>query len=260
MAGGLSTIEMIQKEALRYCRDLRINDVRMGSSYNAVELEDGNTGIAYSFMRGTTHINGISMELSSFKGKMVSEILEYLSSSSVYHASLGLATVNAICNREKPGLIFGNILEHLNINESDTVGMVGNFRPILPRILKITGSVYIFEQIQKRQGNILPEQDAYNLLPECDVALISSTSIINHTIDRLLKSASSCRETVLLGASTPLLPSAFWGANVTFLSGILVKESSRVLEVVSKGGGVRAFGEFVVKVNIDMRSFRNYTY
>jgi hypothetical protein len=42
-------------------------------------------------------------------------------------------------------------------------------------------------------------------LPRCQVALLTSTSIINHTLENLLNAAHSCRDVTLLGASTPLV-------------------------------------------------------
>jgi uncharacterized protein (DUF4213/DUF364 family) len=86
-------------------------------------------------------------------------------------------------------------------------------------------------------------------LLESNVALVTSASIINRTVDGLLDAASSCREVALLGASTPLLPQVFAG-RVTLLSGVVVDDSRGVLQVVSEGGGMRQFGPYVRKVAV----------
>ena len=130
--------------------------------------------------------------------------------------------------------------------------MVGYFAPLVPRLKKKTDSILIFEKVKERAKDLLPEEEATRLLPECQVALITSTSILNHSIERLLTAAESCREVVLLGASTPLLPEAFAGTPVTFLSGIIVTKATAVLQIVSEGGGMRAFKNNIQKVNLTL--------
>lgn len=71
-------------------------------------------------------------------------------------------------------------------------------------------------------------------LRNCAIALITSTAIINNTLDELLDAASDCREVVVLGPSTPLFPDAFIGMPVTLLSGVEVI-SDEILGVVSEG-------------------------
>ena len=87
-------------------------------------------------------------------------------------------------------------------------------------------------------------------LPRCQVALITATSIINHTLDGLLDAARGCRQVALLGASTPLLAEAFSTARVTMLSGVVVTAAEEVLRVVSEGGGMRQFSPHVRKVTM----------
>jgi uncharacterized protein (DUF4213/DUF364 family) len=87
-------------------------------------------------------------------------------------------------------------------------------------------------------------------LPRCQIALITATSIITHTVDSLLGAARGCRHVALLGASTPLLAAAFSTARVTTLSGVVVAAPEEVLRVVSEGGGMRQFGPHVRKVTL----------
>jgi hypothetical protein len=70
-------------------------------------------------------------------------------------------------------------------------------------------------------------------------------------MDLLIEVAvQGCRDVVLLGPSTPLLPEIFKSLGVTMLSGLIVTDPSGILQVVSEGGGMRAFGDYVKKVNI----------
>ncbi len=124
---------------------------------------------------------------------------------------------------------------------------------MLPRLREKSASILIFEQIERKQGNLLPEEEAYRLLPLCQVAMITSTSILNRTVEKILSAARSCREVILLGASTPLIPEVFAGTSVTFLSGIIVSHPRDLLRIVSEGGGMELFKKTVKKVNLSLR-------
>ncbi len=88
------------------------------------------------------------------------------------------------------------------------------------------------------------------MLPECDVIIISSTTLINKTIDSLLDLSKDARETIILGATTPFLPHVFIKRGVTMLSGIEVTDKNRMLQIVSEGGGMRDFKGSIKKMSV----------
>jgi len=85
------------------------------------------------------------------------------------------------------------------------------------------------------------------------VAVITSTSILNHTVDAILNAARTCREVVLLGASTPILPEVFTDTPVKILSGVVVTDTEKIMRIVSEGGGMRLFKNYIRKVNVRLR-------
>jgi uncharacterized protein (DUF4213/DUF364 family) len=104
--------------------------------------------------------------------------------------------------------------------------------------------------VDEPQAELRPAQEAVQRLPKCQVAVITGTSIVNHSIDELLAASVRCRDVVVVGASTPLLPQAFAGTNVTLLSGVVVRDVPEVLRIVSEGGGMRVFKSLVRKVSL----------
>jgi uncharacterized protein (DUF4213/DUF364 family) len=82
------------------------------------------------------------------------------------------------------------------------------------------------------------------------VAIITGTSLINGTIDRLLRLAAGCREVAILGPSTPLLAEAFRGLQVHCLSGVRVEDPEEVFRIIGEGGGFRFFKDHTTKLNI----------
>ena len=182
-------------------------------------------------------------------GRPVDALLSFFNSNEKIEATLGLGAANALTNHQIDGAQEGDILKVLNIHPGDEVGMVGYFAPMVPELKKRVKHLTIFEK-REQPGEILPEEAAFEWLPKCQIALITSTTILNNTIDPLLKAAASCREVVLLGTSTPLVSEAFKDTPVTMLSGVEVIIPKGILQIVSEGGGTRDFKNFVRKLNL----------
>jgi hypothetical protein len=245
--------EKIKAQLMAPAERVAVKKVRIGLGYTAVMLENGQTGVAFTFResmkRGCTVFTGRH----PLVGRSASELLSYLGSPDRIEMAVALATANALANTPKEGLVEGDTMAHLRIDSEDTVGMVGYFGPVLPRLKKKTSSILIFEQSRTKEKGVLPAEEAYRLLPRCEVAMITSTSIVNHTVDSLLEVVDSCRDVVLLGASTPLVAEVFQDTPVTFLSGVIVTNPEEILRIVSEAGGMHFFKDNVTKVNCSLR-------
>ena len=103
---------------------------------------------------------------------------------------------------------------------------------------------------------LLPEDQACELLPQCSVAIITATTLVNGTIDALLAATAGCREVVLLGPSTPLVPRVFADAprRATWLAGILVTDAEGLFGAVARDASTREFMPHVAKVNVRVPS------
>lgn len=231
-------------------REIGVSDVRIGLGYTAVMLADGRTGVAYTFRDLATGGCSVFHGIRPLSARPAADLLRLLESSDAIEAGVGLACANALVNRDDAGRLNGDILDHLDLRPEDHVGMVGHFGPLVAPIQQRVRSLTVFERVDRPSGLLRPQEEAETALPRCQVALITATSIINRTVDNLLASARNCREVVLLGASTPLLPDAFSAASVTMLSGVVVKDPGEVLRIVSEGGGMRQFGPHVRKVTV----------
>ncbi len=255
----MAIYEKIRDRLMPRAKGMRVSDVRIGLSHTAVMLENGLAGVALTFREERKKGGCVSSDLYPLSGRKASELLPLLASRDPVETAVGLATANALSNTMKTALWEGDSLEVLTIQPGDTVGMVGYFGPMLPRLKKMTHSICIFERVPEKQGDLLPEREACNLLPRCQVALITSTSILNHTVDGLLEAAAPCRDVVLLGASTPLLPEVFAGTPVTLLSGIIVTVPLKILRIVSEGRGMRYFKDCSKKVNLRLERMGRLT-
>ncbi|MCK4305471.1 MAG: DUF364 domain-containing protein, partial [Candidatus Eisenbacteria sp.] len=224
--------------------------VRIGLGYTAVLLEDNRAGVAFTFRQEVGGGCSVFHGLRPLSARPASDLLHLLESTDLIEAAVGLACANALVNQQNEKLQDGDILERLELKSDDHVGMVGHFGPLVDALQQRARSLTVFERIKEPHGYLRPAEEAEDWLPRCQVGLITGTSIINRTIDPLLDAAKHCREVVILGASTPMLPEAFSTAKVTLLSGVIVKSPGEVLRVVSEGGGMRLFRPYIQKVNL----------
>jgi uncharacterized protein (DUF4213/DUF364 family) len=128
--------------------------------------------------------------------------------------------------------------------------MVGHFGPLVRELRRRSGALHIFERHRPTEPSVFPDQAAVELLPKCQVVIISATTLLNGTLEELLQQANGAREVAILGPSTPLVPEFFASHNVTLLSGVRISDPERVLRVVGEGGGTREFGDAVRKITL----------
>ena len=128
--------------------------------------------------------------------------------------------------------------------------MVGYFAPLVQKLKQKVKKIYIFENTDRQtKEKLYPAEKAFELLPSCTTAIITSTALINQTMEGLLKSAQNCNKTALVGASTPLCSKVFTPFSATILSGVIITNPPAVLQIVSEAGGMKNFKGFIDKVN-----------
>jgi len=206
----------------------RIEDVIIGLGYTAVQLDSGNTGLAatlrYDLPRGCSLLKkaGKYTGINGFEGGRLLQQPDPLVS------GIGLATINSVINQSVTSNT-SDILDSLEIDKTDRVGMVGYFGPLIGPVRDRAKELCVFEREPTSEEDTYPDWAVSQLLPDCDVAIISSTTIINNTIDHLLE--LSPERTALLGPSTPLAPLLFQGG-ITHLFGSIVTKPENIKEII----------------------------
>lgn len=240
----------IKKLAMDRAGDLTVEDARIGFRYSAVMLENGSAGVAFNFSKREASERPPLDQLKTLVGKKALDLLSLFDSPNPLETSIALATANALFNTSRHDYLLGDILSHLRIGPQDRVAMIGHFAPLVPSIKNKACDLKIFEENLRSEPEILPATQSTKWLPRCQVALITATAIVNHTIDPILKASRPCREVAILGPSTPMVPEAFVNSPVTLLSGIVVEDPRAILRIAGEGGGTRRFRSCARKVNL----------
>jgi len=231
----------------------RVSQVVVGLGYTAAMLEDGRAGVAYTLRDQAQGGCGVFQGRRPLAGQETSVLLELTASRDPVEAAVGLAVAGALLSPGPAQATTGDVLDQLDLRPEDNVGMVGYFGPLVPEVRRRAGRLVIFERVDLPQGDILPQEKAKDLLPRCQVAIISATTMLNQTLEPLLEACAGCREVVLLGPSTPLCPQVFTQTPLTMLSGVTVRDAPALLQVVAEAGGTRQFSRLVDKKNLRLR-------
>jgi uncharacterized protein len=224
---------------------LSVVDVRIGLIYTSVRLDNGSTGVAWT---GRPESGSCSHEpkAGTLAGRPAGELLEMLAvSDNSLHRTIGLATANALASgMPRPQTSSIDVLELINIQPSDHVVMVGFFAPLLPRLQQTGCRMDVIELKSDIPGTMSPHE-GQSALAECDVAIITATSIVTGTMDELLSRLGNPRAAVILGPSTFMRPEVFSGTAVTHIAGAWIRNASAVERIVSEGGGTKSLKHYM---------------
>lgn len=230
--------------------DLQLADVCLGLGYTGVKLSNGAGGVSYTFRDRLSSGCGVMAGAGGLIGTPAAEVLEWASSDDLAKASLGVATINALLNGAYEA--GPNIVDAVTCEPEDVIGMVGAFCPLFGRFRE-AARLYVFEQdpaAAARGGNmqVLPEEAEEELLPSCDQVILTGTSFINHTVDRILELCKNAREIIIVGASTPMCGEVLRPYGVTVLAGSRVTDADAALRIIAQGGGTMDLSRVTLKL------------
>ncbi|AEA33102.1 DUF364 domain-containing protein [Hippea maritima] len=226
--------QLIHQKAKERADGLEVVDVRIGLGYTLVELSNGSAGLSYSFTKETSPKDCTVMkEAGDLVGKPAGYILDKILSYNLTDSSLALACANAIINKD----IKQNDIDIIDlVRGEDKVVMVGYFSPLIEPLKNKAGKFIICER--NPRGDALPDFAEYFELFDCDIAILTATSIINKTIDSLLDMIKKARIIAVMGPSTPMDRSVFKN-RITHACGSIVKNIELAKRIVSEGGGTK---------------------
>ena len=158
-------------------------------------------------------------------GLSVREAAEAVKSWNLAEAAGGMSAINAACNTPErlSQLRCGEPFENYCTRGIDfrgkTVGIVGHLK--FPEGM-LAGAKEIFILERAPQDGDYPDSAGDFLLPRCDVALITGSSLVNKTLPHLLELTKNAY-TILTGPTVPMCPALF-DCGIDRLSGMVVTD------------------------------------
>jgi len=239
----------------------KINDLRVGLNLMAAELDDGSIGVAYVLKKEIEHFCLAFPYAGRLSGMTAREIAGWvLHRDNVIDVAAGLAVLNSVAKLDNPEPEENDnpadAAFAAEILPDDKVGVIGHIGPVIANLQGKVRCLMVFERSDCADGTVYPETLQPELLPECQVVFISSTSLINGTLERVLNYCTNARDVIMVGASTPLYPEAFAGSGVTVLSGTIWPSSNRdaIFTGISQCAGMRQIINYGRKLSVRVRS------
>lgn len=219
-------------------RQVTIEHLCMGLGYTAVVTSNGDMGLAYTYFDGNAGCTLVD-DYHDYEGRPAADLLILIKKATPLERSMALALINALNLGQVSHLPAdgdnGTLFKSLDIGPGTKVAMVGYIKPIV-RLLE-SGNVKV-EIIDKFRG-IGDQKDFYHKLSHwADAALITSTAILNNSLEEILGHLGKNVKAALLGPSTPMVVEAFssW-PEIKALAGTVPLETEAVLKMVRHGLG-----------------------
>lgn len=210
-------LQKIYESAMPRLDGKKVKDVCIGMELLAVQLDGGEIGVAYVLKNEIT-CGCASLPDDGFEGMDAQDAaFLMLKGKNPLNAALGIAVCNAAADYDALSSKVADAADAFAARADDVVGMVGNIKPVAKQLKPKVERLIIFDRAES-QG-VYPEEQQKELLPQCDLVVITSSSLLNETFSTVISYCHQAREIVLTGATTPMYPEAFKGTGVTVLAG-----------------------------------------
>ncbi len=135
-------------------------------------------------------------------------------------------------------------VDALGLAPGQAVAMVGAFRPFLKTLAKRGHPVVVIERHPHLvpsdwEVDLRPPADTATVLGQADAVIVSGTTLINQTLDKILDAVAPGKPVVLAGPTASFNPLPLFRRGVKGLAGCRVIDPERLLSVVTQAGAGR---------------------
>ncbi len=216
---------------------IRLQRVVLGLGYFAVELENGNVGLAANITRPAPDC-AVFASAGELQGSRVGDILALKAQKDLLSRGVCLATFNALTNIQGCGLP-GDVFKRTSLHNGDRVVMIGNIKPVAMMLKNRNCNVTVYDNRFDNDPRLSNQEPMDSACSGADIVIITATSIINDTIRDIFTFSKNAREVIIMGPSTPMASSAFASTPATYLAGSQVIDAEKALNIVMEGGGTQ---------------------
>ena len=233
------------------------------TNFGAIRLTDGSIGLVYLGLSPEIKELGANIDKSEFINKNPVYLAQKYGYSNNFEKTLGLVAINAISqyifrHSNFPFDITTDSLGLLNITQGDSPGMVGFFRPLINHLKKMDIKIVIIEKkehLVKKTENWEVTLDP-SRLSECNKILITSTTVLNESIDEILKFCSQAEKISMIGPTAGFLPDPLFKRGLNIVGGSFISNSNLFMELIQKQ---ERWGPSIKKYCIQQNTYPGYT-
>ena len=234
---------------------LSIERVVIGLFFTGVKLSNGAGGLCFTPIKEIPEAVCCPSSMSAMplsgkmRGNSVLPFLEQMLDGGALNKAIGIATLNALsmtCWKEQLPTSYKitsgmDAMDAVTVEDNDYVILVGAFIPTL-KALKKRGKP--FGILELNPSVLYPEELQYLIAPErrdeelskADLIIATGTTLINDTLEGILKQKKPGARVVVMGPTASSIPDAFFRRGVDILGGVSVVDPDRVLDLIAEAG------------------------
>jgi uncharacterized protein (DUF4213/DUF364 family) len=202
------------------------------------------------------------------RGRRAADLAREALSGHGIRRAVGIATVNALADccwqrRPHPDIELSHGIDAFDatdIRHGDKVVVVGAFVPFLKELKRRGQAFLVLEQDPATlKADELPffrpAEQAAEILPDADVALITGATLVNNTLEELLALTRPDARVTVVGPTVGMLPDAFLTRGADVLGCVRITEPDAFLDLLAEGGsGYHFFGRTAQKLVLARRT------
>jgi uncharacterized protein (DUF4213/DUF364 family) len=236
----MSIYERLYDLSLSKAESVAVEKISIGLGYTAVKTSDGGVGLSYTYYEKKTSCTSRADNV-EFESQPAPLLLKRIKSRDPLEKSMAMALVNALNHGDALTLAEDPdnevLFEQFRMEKGRHVSMVGYFGPTIKSLEKKGAIVEIMD---KSRGTGEHGRFMERLSDWTEVLILTSTSLLNGTVEDILALVGPEVKTVVLGPSTPMIREAFVGLPVNMLAGIAPMQGRDVFKAVCHGLGTPA--------------------
>ncbi len=225
------------------------------AEFCALELDDGSIGLTYVLIDDAARLLRTHPDLGAIAGMEAAALARGYALADPAAKALGFAAINALSQQlfARAGwspLVAGDSLGEIEPQAGEHIGMIGLFRPLIPRIKAARARLSVLELRPELAG----EHEDYRVtldptsLSSCAKVVSTCTVMLNDTLDAVLAACANARQFAIVGPTAGCVPDPLFARGVDTIGGRRVVDADGFRDAFRSGDKWGAYADkYVIK-------------
>ena len=265
------TAQLIKQKLGIDFEKLTVERIAVGLFFTGAKLSNGAGGVSYTPVKDIPQAvccpssAGRIFDPVKINGMKAAAVLAALPSDEPIKVAIAIATLNALSAICWERGLNDNYHIQMNTDAVDVVRMpaessvavIGAFVPILRKLKTRGGRWWVIEQDPQtlksdEMDHFIPADRSDETIAAADVLIITGVTLVNHTLEPILKAARPDAEIAVVGPTASMLPDALFERGARVVGGVWVKKPDELPEVLAAGGsGYHFFDKLAPRIVIE---------
>ena len=266
-----STAEIVKQKLGAEFEKLTIDRLAVGLFFSGIKLSNGTGGVSYTPVKDIPQAVCCPSSAArifdpvKINGMPAAEVLTALPYREPIKTAIAIATLNALSATCWERGLTANYRIQVNTDAVDVVRMpaeksvavIGAFVPILRKLKARGGRWWVIEQDPQtlkgdEMDHFIPADQSAETISAADVLIVTGVTLVNHTLEPILKAARPDAEIAIIGPTASMLPEALFAHGARVVGGVWVKKADELLDVLAAGGsGYHFFDKLARRIVIE---------